>query len=770
MSRTVEAETLEDAVPHEFLVLVPVPKAICTKQIHRDGTIGHKVSKNFRFEPKRFKNPNEFFKQMEKLQDAPYCFVVRGHPNKAVDMSCDVRRIVRKTGEGTILPATRAWVTLDIDGIPAGPKAKILANSFDPRDPETTIKDVIELLPRVFHDVSCHWRYSSSTGFKGDTVSCHLTFILDTPTSDDNLKRYFQTFNEGFITIYGQRLVDPALFNPIQPHYTAAPIIDIEDPLSQRSGTLRYKTDVVPFAQEWVVEVEGGDEERRYMKFFDRVGDNYDGFHHPIMQGIASWINYHGTPEGPARKELKRLVRSYVDDAEVGESRGAVEVDRYRSDNFLDTLIDGAINKGFARGTKAKVDLTELLKTYTYVAHSEVFYNPDKDLTFSPSAIANAHASLAPNKNISKLLLEHPDLRMVDTLSFIPGINERMAMWHGRRIYNTWAPRGLLPSKEDVNISIWEDHLKYLVDDDEEGYIHLASCIAHTLAHPGRRIRHAVVLGSKKEGTGKSYLKQIFRDIIGKEHVMEVSTDQLREQYNEWLGRSEVVFVEELMAGGRLDIVNRLKPMLSEDTITIRKMRTDSFTAPNPASFFCTTNHRDAVILDSDSRRFWVWFSDADPKSASYYKKLFKWSKDNISSIYKWAMEYDLSDFDPEAPPPKTKHFKEMVGATAKPLNTFLMDQIEAEDWPFKKDLVIVSDLLMALRTVPGMGKMSSIKLSNALRDIGSLNLGQKRMLDGSKPRVWAVREAKAWATADEKAINEGYHNPGPYDQKNLDY
>ena len=28
-------------------------------------------------------------------------------------------------------------------------------------------------------------------------------------------------------------------------------------------------------------------------------------------------------------------------------------------------------------------------------------------------------------------------------------------------------------------------------------------------------------------------------------------------------------------------------------------------------------------------RRYWVWFSESEPKSAKYYKKLFEWTNDN---------------------------------------------------------------------------------------------------------------------------------------------
>jgi hypothetical protein len=771
MGRTIEAETLEDAVPHEFLILTPVPKAVCTKQIKKSKTISHRVAKNFRFLPKRFDTVDEFFTQLEKMQEEPYCFMVRGHPSKTTDLSCDVRRILRKTGDGTVAPALRSWVTLDIDGLPADKKSTILQHEFNPGDPETTIRDVIELLPRVFQDVSCHWRYSSSAGFKGHTVSCHLSFVMDTPISDEDLRRYFNTFNESFIGVYGRRLVDPALFNPIQPHYTAAPIIEgIEDPMSQRSGIIKGKSDLVNVSSEWVVPNEDEDDDRRYMKFLGQVGDDSDGFHHPIMQGIASWINFHGEPESSARGELKRLVRSYIDDAEVGEERGAAEIERYRSDEFLDTLIDGAINKGFARGTRAKVDLSELLKNYVYVSFEESFYHPGKDLSFAPSAIKNAHASMAPGKNIAKLLLEHQDLKIVDTCEFVPGVEDSMSMYKGRRIFNTWQPRRILPSKDEADVKIWTNHLKFLVDGDKGGYKHLASCIAHVLANPGRRLRHAVVIGSHKEGTGKSYLKQVFRGIIGNDHVMEIGTDQLREQYNDWLSKSEIVFIEELMAGGRLEIANRMKPMLSEDSVTIRKMRTDSYVSNNPASFFCTTNHSNAIILDKDSRRFWVWFSEASPKQPKYYKILFQWTKDNLSGIYRWAKDWDLTDFDPEAPPPKTQHFHDMVDETARPLDAFLHECTTNNEWPMECDLINTTDLAAAINTAPGFRGVNPIALSAVLKRLQYLNIGNKRYPDGKQVKMWAVRNPKTWVNAGESEISTYYQAPAMFDQRNLDF
>lgn len=774
MTRLLEAELLQDAQPHEYTVLEPVPRQYCTKQIKRNKNsyqiISNRIAKEYRFRPVRFDTPSDFFDQMDELNSNPYAFIVRGHPTKTTDLECDVRRTARSDGTGTLIPASRRWVTLDIDGIPAGDNG-ILPSEFDVTNSELSILEVIDLLPGVFQNVSCHWRFSSSMGFKGDTIRCHLSFVLDEAVSDDDLRRYFNTFNESFIQVHGRRLVDPALFNPIQPHYTSAPVLhQVDDPLPKRSGIFKVEQDVVKISSEWIVDDGADYNSRRYIDFFDRIGDDKDGFHHPIMQGIASWINHHGEPERGGRSELKRLVRSYIDDSIITPERATGEVERYKSDGFLDQLIDGAINKGFARGTKARVDITELLDRYIYVANEDIFYDPERELNFTRESVRNAHASMAPGKSIAKILLESPDLKVVDLLTYVPGENSDFTIHRKRRVYNTWKGHIIVPSDTVEDVKPFLNHLKYITDDNKAGYKHLSAWIAHVLSRPGIKIRHALVVGSSHEGTGKSYIKQVMKGIIGPQNVTEVNTNNLKEQFNAWVSNTELVFVEELMAAGRLEIANHLKPLITENEVAVRKMRTDTFMVDNPANFFCTTNHRDAMILTRDTRRYWVWFSDVQPKKKAYYNKLFSWTKDNLASIARWAEDYSLNDFDPDAPPPKTESFFEMAEASERPLKSYLFEQLDANEWPLKSDIIVVSDLIHSLRGVPGLGKISTVHVSNTLRELGGVMLGQKRFEDGSKPRVWAMRNAEKYQLMSERELCSHYRAPGQYETKNLDF
>lgn len=108
-------------------------------------------------------------------------------------------------------------------------------------EPESAFREYIEThLPAAFHTASFHWQLSSSAGRVGSEgkLKGHLWFWLDTPASSSDLKVWAKC--EGLA-------VDTALFDPIQAHYTAAPVFDegVPDPVPCRSGTWRGARDAV---------------------------------------------------------------------------------------------------------------------------------------------------------------------------------------------------------------------------------------------------------------------------------------------------------------------------------------------------------------------------------------------------------------------------------------------------------------------------------------------------------------------------------------------
>jgi hypothetical protein len=743
----------------DFLTVVtPVPIGNLTKRIskHGDQTVIKSQAGHLRFKSEQVQI-NDIYSLAEVLQELeknPNAAVLRGMLSEEADQNKHYRRKWgrRSDGTGAYLESDHRWVMLDMDSVPLD------MVGIDPVvDPEGCALAVVGLLPPAWHDASFYWQYGSSQGFKEDgSVSLHLWFWLDCECSDIDIRRYFSTANDALKV--GENLdrsiIDISIFDSIQLHFTAAPILkNVEDVLPQRSGLYVGEHDEVRLSKEWIFSVKEG----KYLEYLSRLGDDKDGFHYPILQAVASFVSEFGKPDIKSMRELKGLIRGNIDSAQHSVDRGK-DIDRYKSDNYLDQLIQSAVEKGFQKIVSQDA-LKEAMDTYVWVSSTDTFYNVGGDLEIKSTAMNFEWAHRTGGKPIVPMLIVNPDFRKVQIIQTVPGEYDKICRVDGKTVYNTWAGRPLDPTDGDV--SIFTEHLKYLVDYDQDAYGHLSSYLAHCIANPGKKIRHALVIGSENTGTGKSYLKHMARHVMGSRNITEVNNDMIKEQYNGWAISTELVFVEELMAAGRLEIANKLKPLLSETTIAVRKMFTNPFYTRSYANFIAFTNHINAAVLHDKDRRYWVWFSEAEPRDKEYYNQLFGWTKKCASDIYGWALNYDLSNFDPSAPAPETKHREEMEALSEDPIKAFIRRAIEEESWPMKYDLVIVRDLI---EVIPSRFKISETKLSMVLKKVGALNLGQKRMKDGSKPRVWAIRNQKQWEAAAEKDVTDKYKRPGRYD------
>ena len=139
-----------------------------------------------------------------ELNDRPHAVVIRGAMKKRV------KPPFPRTSSGinaTFVDAPRAFLMVDIDG----------SDFHLPPDwmdhPESVAKGIIEAdLPKAFHKAGCIVQWSSSMGVKPDTVKVHLWFLLERPLWSIEAKNWLE----------GR--CDISLFQPVQQHYTAAPI------------------------------------------------------------------------------------------------------------------------------------------------------------------------------------------------------------------------------------------------------------------------------------------------------------------------------------------------------------------------------------------------------------------------------------------------------------------------------------------------------------------------------------------------------------------
>lgn len=126
--------------------------------------------------------------------------------------------------------APHHWVMLDVDSYSA-----CMADPV--HDPETAAREFIEAeLPTIFHGVTFAWQLSSSAGTSGleGVLKIHLWFWLDKSWDSASLKVWADDLNAKA----GRKLIDPAVFQCVQLHYCAAPVLEegVADPVPERLG------------------------------------------------------------------------------------------------------------------------------------------------------------------------------------------------------------------------------------------------------------------------------------------------------------------------------------------------------------------------------------------------------------------------------------------------------------------------------------------------------------------------------------------------------
>ncbi|GAH30468.1 unnamed protein product, partial [marine sediment metagenome] len=88
----------------------------------------------------------------------------------------------------------------------------------------------------------------------------------------------------------------------------------------------------------------------------------------------------------------------------------------------------------------------------------------------------------------------------------------------------------------------------------------------------------------------------------------------LHAKWNGWQKGIQLAVIEEIMTVGRLDVMNRLKPVITDDTLRIEEKYGCAYTIENRMNLICFTNHSDALKLENGDRRWFVVSSPAVPK------------------------------------------------------------------------------------------------------------------------------------------------------------
>jgi hypothetical protein len=355
----------------------------------------------------------------------------------------------------------------------------------------------------------------------------------------------------------------------------------------------------------------------------------------------------------------------------------------------------------------------------------------------------------------SEGLLKNQQFERVDYPTYFPGKQERVVMDQLQegtfKCWNCWQPNPLQPAVGDVTKFL--DHISYMLPNPEEAHI-LLDYLAYQVKYPGEKVHWAVLL-SGKQGIGKSYLTLVMQLALGVANVRLVDNKTIAEHFTGWQRNTQFIIVEETKLGSYVNIrevMNKLKPMITEPWCSIREMYSSPYVQPNRFNFlFLTNNSTDALSLDADDRRYCVLASPAEPREPEYYKELFTWTHNSGAALLHYFANRQLTgrtdakDFQPMAHAPMTGAKHELIRDSMPALHIWIDERVEAQEYPFQCDLVNASDVVDVMLSPEfrtGLPHTNAKQIAAAFRTLGYRPLGRKRLPAANNPptSIWAVR------------------------------
>ena len=232
--------------------------------------------------------------------------------------------------------------------------------------------------------------------------------------------------------------------------------------------------------------------------------------------------------------------------------------------------------------------------------------------------------------------------------------------YQGKAVFNLWRPGPLLPVAGDHQWFL--DHVAKLFPNTQYYRDLFIDYLAQLVQHPDVKIMYALLLQSV-EGAGKGAMAYLLRRILGERNTIEPSNDEVTGEWTDWQEHAQLAIVHELMAIGKLEVLNRLKAVISEDKLRLAKKYAHRCYLPNYLNFFCMTNHKDSLPLTLRDRRWLVLFSPFLPaENDPYYKGLWANLHDDtkVAAVYHYLMHRPITVIDPKAHAPMTEAKREM--------------------------------------------------------------------------------------------------------------
>jgi hypothetical protein len=235
-----------------------------------------------------------------------------------------------------------------------------------------------------------------------------------------------------------------------------------------------------------------------------------------------------------------------------------------------------------------------------------------------------------PKMTVMQTFIKNRPDQVFDTVTWNSQLPEGEAEKHGKRLWNTWRTPEWFG--EEGDITPWLITMDKVFGDMMELILKRMAC---DVQYPEMRPQwHILVTGA--HGIGKSSTYYPLME-WAKRHRMHssITPNMLKSEFNSWISRRKIVTLNEIH-GITPALWDDLKDMFAggEDEISVNEKMLRRVSESIVASFYMSSNHRDAVSISRTERRILVHHSlepspQDNPKYQDEFKAAFTWLAKN---------------------------------------------------------------------------------------------------------------------------------------------
>lgn len=607
------------------------------------------------------------------------------------------------------------------------------------------------------------------------------------------------------------------------------PFVEDTSPVDLKDDEIRARLMLVPGADDYDTwsqigmalyhQYDGGEPGLQFWHEWSETADNYD---HDALERHWDSFNVAGKKRAPvtARYILKMSAEAVINtNAELGQKlrllfagctdiigwdKAAKETKNSEIDGLVRSSIAQIAKEARDRITGSKTPLAEIKRWIAYTQPpgknvpgwaSKWVYDVSEDKFFNKEVKTTAtqqgfnamydreamtrkdilDGKSSPSSTASALALNFYRIKAIDGQRYEPGQDEIFYSKDGV-FANTYreheipeVPEKKLP-RDLKNVERVKAHITHLLADEIEQRMFL-DWLAWIVQNPGKHVNYAILLQGV-EGDGKSFFAEMMREVMGHSNVQMLNAHIFESDFTDWTIGQCLSCVEEVRivkAQNKYEVINRIKPFITNRIIEVHPKGKAIFNAKNTSSYLLFSNYKDALPLDDDGRRFLVLFSrwqrkiqimafkDANP---DYYEKLYNAIDESPGAIRQWLLNHEVSDsFNAMGDAPTTAARSFMIKQSKSEFIQTLDEIIKENESPFAdKHLVDVTNVQEAF-AARGVDWPHAKALAAQLMRDGYEELGRIRLDAGARAVFWSktpemfrsADRGNDWFTDNEK-------------------